>query len=298
MVKNFVSFLPIWILDKILTLMPRSWAISFVEELGAFLSLFFGRRRELMMKNLTAAFPEKTEAEKKTLIQKVWRNIGTVAGEFIRLSDINRGNFRDYMEVVGEDLLVQAKAENKGIILVGFHYGNWEMSGVGGNQVHPNLVAIARPIKNKWVEKWVQRKRGLGSMNIILHRDAVRGCLRALKEKKAVGILVDQNLYQGGVFVNFFGRPAASTTLPALLHSRTGAPVLILYCEREEDKLKLIFKKTSAFPKDLEKKDAVHEITQIISSDLESIIRKHPEQWFWVHNRWKRQPELNGTDSH
>ncbi len=290
MVKSFFSFLPIWGIDQILLALPRSWAISFCETLAWVVSLFMARRRALMLKNLQLAFPEKSETELKKIVAGVWRNIGRVAGEFIRLSDINQENYRDYFEIIGADVLEKAKAKGKGLIFIGFHYGNWEMSGVGGNFASNGITAVARPIKNKFVEKWVKQKRGAGGMDVILHRDAVRGCLRVLRAKKSVGILVDQNLYQGGVFVNFFGRPAATTPLPALLQSRTGAPVLILYCERQQGKIKLIFRETPPLPTEGDAQDLMQTITQIISSELEEIIRGHPEQWFWVHNRWKRQP--------
>lgn len=276
--KYFLTYIPIRLLDIFILLLPPAVALHFGESLGIFISFFFPRRRKLMMENLSIAFPEKTNEQKEKIIRSVWRNIGRVAVEFIRMSSIHAENFRSTFEIHGEDRVRDILSKGKGIILVGFHYGNWEYSGLAGSLLIP-ITAVARPIKNPFVERWVKAKRGMVGMDIILHRDAVRGCLKALKKGRSVGILVDQNLYTGGVFVDFFGRPAATTPLPELLHSRTDSPVMLLYCERAGEKLKLIFE-------EVEKPT-----TQAISWRIEQIIRRHPEQWFWVHNRWKRQPQ-------
>jgi KDO2-lipid IV(A) lauroyltransferase len=154
-----------------------------------------------------------------------------------------------------------------------------------------NVTAIARPIKNPLVDQWVFRKRTAGGLNIILHRQAVKAGLRTLRQGGVFGILPDQNLYTGGVFVDFFGRPAATTPLPALLHDRTDAPVILCHCLREGRRFRLTFEAPLRFPEviDMDRRMVVH--TQIVADAIEALIRRHPDQWFWLHNRWKRAAE-------
>lgn len=279
-----IAYVFVCIIDWILTCMPRSWALKFGEGLGRALSWALPSRRKLIRANLAAAFPEKKEPEIRRIEAGVWRNIGRTAAEFVRLSDINHDNFNDYCVVEGRDHLEEARKKGKGVILVAFHFTNWEMMGVGSAFLTGNMVAIARPMKNPYVERWVQNKRAQSGVKIILHREAVKASLRVLKQKGSIGILVDQNLYTGGVFVDFFGRPAATTTLPALLHNRTKAPVLVVYCLREGGKFRLVYQPPLRFTG-----DDILKQTQRINNAIEDVVRGHPENWFWVHNRWKRK---------
>ena len=130
-------------------------------------------------------------------------------------------------------------------------------------------------------------------MKIILHRQAVKATLGCLRRGECVGILMDQNLYTGGVFVNFFGRPAATTTLPALLYLKTGCPVILIHTLREGDRFRVVYSPPFEFPP-MEKSEAsIHLYTQIISDGFEALVRQYPENWFWIHNRWKRRPETS-----
>lgn len=291
---QFFGFLFVKAFDVLMAVFPRRMAIKMGECVGILFSWVLSSRRKLVLKNIQLAFPELSLPQVESMAKASWENVGRVAAEFIRIRDINDQNFSQFFDVEGLDHLENAIAADKGVVFIGFHFANWEYSGLSIKKMAPNLVAIARPIKNPFVEKWVQGKRRMGSMDIILHRNAVKGCLKALKAKRCVGILVDQNLYTGGVFVNFFGRPAASTTLPALLHLRTGAPVMLAYCLRDGERFKLIFEKPIEFLEHNTPEEALQKNTQIISDHVEQAIRQQPESWFWVHNRWKRAHEFMG----
>lgn len=259
-------------------LVPRGLALRLGEGMGLLFSLVLASRTELALSNLKIAFPQKSDQEREKIVRLMWKNLGRTAVEFIRVGDIEAHNFEDYFVYEKRENLENARRLGKGVVLVAFHFTNWEMVARGTAYIVGGGTAIARPMKNPLVEAWVQKKRTGNGVNIILHRQAVKASLKALKEKQALGILVDQNLYIGGEFVDFFGRPAATTTLPALLHERTGAPVLIAYCLREGEKFRIVYEPM------LEKVS-----TQIISKEIERVIRKTPENWFWIHNRWKRK---------
>jgi len=288
--KHQFEFLGVKLLDAFLCALPRSWALKLGECLGQVAAWVLPSRRRLILDNLRHAFPDRDEKELRDIAYEVWSNLGRVAAEFVRLSDISRANFRKYFSFEGLEHVNAAKKAGRGIIFITSHLANWEYSGVAVQFLMGDVVAIARPMKNLKVESWVRGKRSVSGLEFVMHRNAVKSSLRALKANKAVGILVDQNLYTGGVFVNFFGRPAATTTLPALLHARTGAPVIVVYARREKSGFKIVFEKPLEFPKTIDKVRDVKIHTQIFTKAIERVVRQQPEQWFWIHNRWKRKP--------
>ncbi len=289
--KHIIEYSLVRFLELAFGLFPRSAAVKLGEGVGVFFSWLVPRRRRLVLDNLAQAFPAWPGEERRLVAGAVWKNLGRTAVEFLRLDEIKPDNQRDFLTVEGEEILRQSMRQKKGVILVGFHFTNWEVTGVGNQLLTRNLVAIARPIKNPRVEAWVQAKRAASGMKIILHRQAVRASLKWLKAGNTVGILADQNLYTGGVFTDFFGRPAATTTLPALLHERTGAPVLLTYTLREGEKFRLVYEGPLPLVSGSENEDRLQQNTRIINDRLQVVIRRHPENWFWVHNRWKRRPE-------
>lgn len=285
------EFLVIWTLDAIVTALPRSWALSCGQILGWVASLVLVSRKNLLLRNVAACFPEMSQAKRLHLNRSVWKNLGMTAVEFARLSRINDKNYTEYFEYEGVEEAMRGASLQSGIIFVTLHVGNWEMSGIGHQFRFKNLVAIAKPIKNPWVERFVRAKRSACGLQIVPHRNAVRASLKALKAGKSVGILMDQNIRQGGVFVDFLGRPAATTTLPALLHIRTGAPVIVGCTVRQAEKFKLIYLPVIKFPEAVEPGERVYIYTQILSDAIGAMVRQQPENWFWLHNRWKRAPD-------
>ncbi|OVE77433.1 hypothetical protein BVX98_02730 [bacterium F11] len=288
--KFCLEYSGILVVDLFFICLPENLALKLGEWIGLFFCWVIPKRRSLVMENLKQAFPEKSLREIKRISGRVWRNLGRVGVEFIRVPKITPSNYQDFFSYEGQDHIDQARSLGKGIVMAGFHLSNWEWSGLAAQFDLKNVVAIARPMKNPYVENWIQRKRQGAGMDIILHRQAVRASLKAIKQKKSVAILMDQNLYQGGVFVDFFGRPAATTTLPALLHSRTGAPVLIAYGIRKGKKIQLNYGKPIDFPEVEDPSERLQVFTQIITKEIEKVIRSNPEYWFWIHNRWKRKP--------
>lgn len=269
---------------------PRSLALAAGRALGALLSIVMRSRQRLIVGNLCRAFPEKSEAEARAIASQVWRNLGLTAAEFIRVGDINADNAGDFFAYSGFDELRAAAAET-GVIYATAHFCNWEMLGIGTQYATGRLTAIARPMKNPLVEAWVQAKRARGGMDIILHRQAVRASLKALKARRIVGILFDQNLYTGGLFADFLGRPAATTSLPALLHERTGAPVFLAYGLRENGRHHIRCERVVLPnpPGDADARIAAN--TRALNDALGAVVRCHPGLWFWIHNRWKRVPK-------
>jgi KDO2-lipid IV(A) lauroyltransferase len=290
--KRFEQFLVYMILRSIeivLCSLPMSWAVRIGEALGTLMPVVLPKRRRLIIDNLTKAFPEKTPEAINAIARRSWKNLGRTALEFVRSNYFFSPEMAPHMVWDGAEQMDAALAAQRGVILISFHFTNWEILGMAIQDRFKRMMAIARPMKNPYVEQWVKNKRAGGGMQITLHRDAVKASLRWLKKKNILGVLVDQNLYHGGVFVDFFGRPAATTTLPALLHIRTGAPVFITYCLREGKGLRMAFLPVE-FPPVTNEDERIIAYTQTINNYLERIVRAHPENWFWIHNRWKRKP--------
>lgn len=288
--KHRIEYALVRVFDLFFRLLPRPMAIATGEAIGTLMSFIIYKRDRLILSNLAHAFPEKTLAERKRIARAVWRNLGRTAVEFIRSKEYSAADLARYVEWENGELIDQAVKGGHGVIMLTAHFTNWEILGMAVQARYSNMMAISRPMKNPYVEKWVQAKRSSGGMTIILHREAVKASLKWVKSKNIVGILVDQNLYTGGVFVDFFGRPAATTTLPALLHIRTGEPMFLLYILRVGNKFRVVIEPIM-FPKVANEDERPLVYTQTISNAVERLIRKYPENWFWIHNRWKRKPE-------
>jgi KDO2-lipid IV(A) lauroyltransferase len=289
-IKHRLEYALLKSVESALCALPLPLAIRGGELLGRFMSVALGKRRNLIIDNLERAFPQKDRSEIERIARASWENLGRTALEFVRSSDFVGPGKSDRVKWEGVEEFERALEKGRGLVLVAMHFTNWELLGMLIQDRFKKMMAIARPMKNPYAEDWLKSKRAQGGMKITLHRDAVKASLRWLKSKNIVGILVDQNLYHGGVFVNFFGRPAATTTLPALLHVRTGAPVFITYSLREGDSFRAVLVPVG-FPEVVDEEQRLRVYTQIINDCLERVISVHPENWFWIHNRWKRAPD-------
>lgn len=280
-------------IEAIVTLPPLVLAIAIGERISAGLRYILTRRDRLIVSNIAASFPEKRPEEVRAIADKVWRNLGRVAVEFIRAREIVPEPLNDAHDVRNFDVLREAFSENRGVIIVAGHYCNWELNGILIHRLIKSIgrqfTAIARPMRNPLADSWVQSRRAAGGIPIILHRDAVRSSLRTLRNGDALGVLIDQNLYTGGIFVDFFGRPAATTSLPALLHGRTGAPVILTHVRRDGTRFEIFFERVAFSNTHDKEKLAIW--TEEINERLEAVIRERPEWWFWIHDRWKRSAE-------
>jgi Kdo2-lipid IVA lauroyltransferase/acyltransferase len=276
--------------DLLFHILPRAWAIRLGEQLSLIVSHVIPKRRDLVLHNLALSFPEKSEAERVHIAREVWRNLGRLAVEFSRVSDFTDGSIDRLVEIEGREHVDAAIKKGKGIVGLTAHFTNWELTGALVQRVFGNMTVIARPVRNPLVDRWVYEKRTASGLTIILPKDAVKASLKCLKNKGIIGMMIDQSLSSGGVFVEFFGRPASSTTLPALLHIRTGAPVMFAYLVRNGERFRLVFEPV-VFPLVEDPAARIQVYTQVMSAQFEQVIRRHPESWLWLHNRWKRQPE-------
>lgn len=252
---------------------------------------FVPRQRLIALHNLRRAFPEKSEEEIVKIAQGVYRNMGIVAAEFFDIPRLTHENIGGLIETDGLEHIERALAKGKGILLFGSHFGNWEMEAVAAALLIKPLVVIYRPLDNALLERLVFRVRSSGG-NIPLPKEhAMRTMLRTLQKNGILGILIDQNVdWYEGVFVDYFGRPACTTDGLALLALHTEAPVLPAYMVRLPDgRYRLVVGEEIEIIRTGDRNADVPANTQRFTKVIEKAVRRYPDQWLWVHQRWKTQ---------
>jgi KDO2-lipid IV(A) lauroyltransferase len=247
------------------------------------------RRRLIAIHNLKRAFPERNMNEIIEIAKGVYRNMAIVAADFSDIPKLSADNFRELVEVEGLEHCRKALEKNKGVLLFGAHFGNWELGAIVLSLTVKPSVFIYRILDNPMLENLVTWARSCTG-NIPLAKDfAMRSMLRHLKNNDILGILIDQNVSVAeGVFVDFFGRPACTTTGLALLALHTGAPVLPGHAVRLADgRYRVTFGEEVELVRTGDREQDVLVNTQNFTRIIEDTVRQYPDQWFWVHQRWK-----------
>ena len=250
------------------------------------------RQRLIATYNLRRAFPEKSEAEILGIVQNVYRNMGIVAAEFFDIPRLTKENIAALVEAEGVENCEKALAKGRGLLLFSAHFGNWELEAAAAALLIKPAVVIYRPLDSPLLDHLVLRVRSATGNTPLAKDHAMRPMLRALKQNGILGILIDQNMaWYEGIFVDYFGRPACTTDGLALLALHTEAPVLPAYMVRLPDgRYRLVFGPEVEVIRTGDRDADVLANTQRFTKVIEQIVRRYPDQWLWVHQRWKTQP--------
>jgi len=281
--------------------LPRSWGILIIRALATLAYCADIRHRRIAMVNLRIAFPEISDKERSRIARKSFQHTAMNLLEISRLSTLTTANISslaDYDPQFGLANYRAAKAKGKGILYLTGHFSSWELlPSAHALHGHP-LSFITRPLDNVPLERYLLRIRESKGNRVINKKNSARQILRELKSGGSAGILMDQNTsLQEGVFVDFFGIPAATTTSVALFALRTEAPVVAgyltplrsgRYAIKFLPPIEVI--RTGDMARDLEVN------TRLFNEVLEEIVREQPESWLWGHMRWKHQPPGNPPD--
>ncbi len=228
-------------------------------------------------------------------IDRVYDHIGLGFVEMLmipRLMELHE--FSRYVRLERFEVIDRVLREGRGVIVVIGHQGNWELIGLAVTLAGYPLNSLARPVENPWLDRYLLRFRTQTGQRIIPKYNALGDMIRALRRNELLVIQVDQDARKSGVFVNFFGRPASTHRSPALLSLKYGTPIVVADIFRE-DGLHRCVVSDPIYPNPFRSSpDAVRELTQAFTARLEEFVRAHPEQWFWVHDRW-RTPERRPT---
>ncbi len=245
------------------------------------------RMRESALKNLAMALPE---ADASGTVDGVYRSLGRMLYYFSRFPTRNRENIHKWIEYDGFEHYVQAKSLGKGVLFATGHLGNWELSAFAHALLCEPMHVVVRPLDNPVLDDLIKRYRMASGNRILDKQDFVRGILKALGANEPVGILIDQNtLPENGSFVDFFGIPACTGTTFARLAHKTGAAVIPGYALWNEAKGKYVLRFDPVF----EMTGDVVEDTARLTKHFEGVIRRVPDQWLWLHRRWKTRPEAS-----
>lgn len=277
---------------ELLTLPPKA-AFRAAEAVGALAFHVLRRRTQIGRENIAAAFPGFSGAEVELLLARAYRSLFRLAAEVIYFRRIlNRHNWRQYVDVVNWRRMLAVFLEGRGGILVSGHVGNWEilpkvLSFIGV----PNNVLI-RPLDNPLLERYTLGTREAGFQSIVLKRGAGAQLEETLAGGGFISLLVDQDAGGKGAFVPFLGRAASTWRSPALLSMKTGAPVVPACCVRVEGSAKFrVYVGEPVYPCDSADVSAeTLRITEAFTGTLERWVRAYPDQYLWLHRRWKSQP--------
>jgi KDO2-lipid IV(A) lauroyltransferase len=225
-----------------------------------------------------------TAKERESLALKVFEHFGIVAVDFVSTESRRPEELLASVDVEGWDHLERAIAVGKGVLLLTGHFGNWERFAHYGTLTGVEVSVVARDADHPGLQAKIARLRESAGMNVLSRGSAARAILGALKQRKVVGLLPDQNSAES--FLPFFGRPTGTVLGPAVLHLRTGAPMIPLYCARVG-----VGRYRILIEQPLEPLPGVENVQEALMSSynasLERAVREHPEQWLWFHDRWK-----------
>ena len=273
-------------------LLPRRIGLFVAAKIGAFAYLILPKYRNIAIDNLTYVFgKEKTPLEIRAIARKVFENLAKNAFELVQFPKINENNFEKLVNIVGRENLDAGYAKGKGIVVITAHFGNWELMAATLRLYGCPGVTIGRRIYFYKYDQLLNYFRKVHDVNVIYRDDSPRKMLKTLKENKIVGVVADQDVDSvEGVFVDFFGRPAFTPSGPVGLARASGAALIpVLIRRNADDTHTVIAEKEIGLSDTGDKEKDLVENTKRWSAVIESYIRNYPEQWVWMHKRWKTQ---------
>jgi Kdo2-lipid IVA lauroyltransferase/acyltransferase len=292
--RRKLEYAAAWPFIKILGWLPRPLARAFAICIGQAVYLLHVRLRRVGMRNLALAFPEKSEAERARILRGEFTSLGRQLAEVCQFPRYTPGNIDDVVVYDGLENYERAYARGKGVLFLTAHFGGWELSAFAHSLHGHWLHVVMRPMDNPYLDRLVENYRTMYGNKTVGKDDFVRGLLAAMKAGETVGILMDTNMTPPqGVFVDFFGIPACTASGLARIALRTDAAVVPGFTIWDESlgKYRLRFDPAIELVRTGDQEADIVANTQKFTKVIEDYVRKYPEQWLWVHRRWKTRPE-------
>jgi Kdo2-lipid IVA lauroyltransferase/acyltransferase len=291
--KEWTEYAVVRVLLKILEILPRQIARLLAASVAHALFLSSPKLRKTAEFNLRLAFPDWTDSQRANVMRKMTRNLGRMAADFAHLPKYSEQNIEDIVILDGHENFLQGHQQGKGVLYLTGHIGAWELSSFAHALYGFPLHYMARPLDNSRLDQLVNRYRSLSGNRPIFKNESARTMLKVLKDAGTVGILADQNtMPEEGVFVDFFGTPACTTSGLARVALHTGAAVVpgYAYWDEKIKKYRLRFEPPVELTRTGKLDRDILDNTQKFTKVLEEIIRKYPDQWVWLHGRWNTRP--------
>ena len=289
--RNRVEYTALRFLGWSARLLPYSLALQCSRVLGFLLFSVARIRRQVVLSNLRRGFPEKSFREIKQIAWQNYIHFSRVAIEYLNFPRLYRRNLSDIVDFNDKEILDEVQRTGKGGILVGGHFGNWEILGSAIARQGYSLTAVVADQRNTLVDYWMNEYRTASGMKVFRRKEATKAILRALKKGEFVILLSDQDAGKDGVFVDYFGTLVSAPAGAAVFALRTGASLIYVSCALKGKKYGTFFHPIDVSQyRELNYSEAVQQITQAFTRLLEADVRIYPEQWFWMHRRWKSSP--------
>ncbi len=291
--RQRLEFALVWLLLELLGLLPRRAARAVGAGIGWIAYAATPRLRRAGWKNLELAFPEMPTAEREKILRAMYRQLGWQLAEFCHMSGYALERANQFIRYEGLENYLAAQRRGQGVLVLTGHLGAWELSSFYHSLAGHPMSMIIRRLDNPWIDRLVNGIRTQHGNRVLPKDDFARGLIAAMRAGDTVGVLMDTNMTPPqGVFVDFFGRAACTASGVARVALRTGAAVLpgFLVWEPAEKRYVLHFlPELQLIDTGDSEADAIAN-TQLFTTALENVIRRYPEQWLWVHRRWKTRP--------
>jgi KDO2-lipid IV(A) lauroyltransferase len=292
------EFAVVWIFVHLLRLMPRRVARVAGAGIAAVAFRLLGRLRRTGLRNLELALPELPERDRLAILRRVYRNLGYQLAEFCQMPQYTAKQAGEFIRYEGLEHYLAAREQGKGVLVLTGHLGAWELSSFYHSLAGYSMGMVIRRLDNPLVDRFVNRVRCMHGNRVIHKDDFARGLIASMRANETVGILMDTNMTPPqGVFVPFFGVSACTASGLARIAQKTGAAVIpgFLLWEQSEQRYVLHFgPRVELVSTEDPEQDAIAN-TARFTAILEAYIREYPDQWLWMHRRWKtRRPGEQG----
>jgi KDO2-lipid IV(A) lauroyltransferase len=291
--RERVEFAAVWTMVRLLGTLPRGAARVVGSVIGDVAYYLLARLRQVGLRNLDLAFPELPKDRREEILREVYRNLGRLLAEFCQMQNYTAEQAGEFIRYDGLENYLRARDRGKGVLVLTGHLGAWELSSFYHSLMGHPMGMVIRRLDNPLVDRFVNRIRCLHGNRVLHKDDFARGLIASMRQGGTVGILMDTNMTPPqGVFVPFFGVEACTASGMARVAAKTGATVLpgFLLWEKKESRYVLHFgEEIPVACTDDPEVDAVTN-TARFTAVIESYIRRYPEQWLWMHRRWKTRP--------
>jgi len=291
--RSVAEYALVWPILKTLERLPAPLARAEARGLGFLLRRAAPGLLRVARRNLAMALPELDAPRREEILDGVYASLARSFHVFARFPRLDAGNIGEWIRQEGFEHYQRAREGGRGVLFLTAHLGNWELSALAQGLFGHPLRVVARPLDNPLLERLVARYRTLSGNRILFKTDSPRRILEALRANQAVGMLIDQNAsLDNGVFVDFFGVPACASTGLARIALRAGAPIVPGFAlwQDTEQRYLLRFWPPVEMTRAADPQLDVQMNTQRLNTLLERIIRQYPDQWLWIHRRWKTRP--------
>ena len=291
-INHGIEYAALRVLAAVFPALPHRTAVGLGGRIGRAINNIWSLRHKVIVRNLEIAFGDSlTAVQREELSREIFENIGKTLAEVCRAPKLTRERILELVTSEGEETFQEALDYGKGAVLVGSHFGNWELMGAYVSARGFPIDFLVRGQHNRYVDDYLTYLRQCFQVRVIHSERGMKEVIRALKENRQVAIVSDQHAGSQGIIVRFFGQLVSVPRAPATLAVRTGAPIITGFMVRKPDGThRCMFQKPFYPDPANDEKDEILRLTRMFTSRIEDAIRAHPALWLWTHRRFKYRP--------